>query len=184
VRAILATKAPTCAGLTRCQTPALLRRLIFARTAAPRRRSTPGAEPLYCDYVSVNVIKRGPKACPMPRVPAGEIEAAVVEQARALIRTPEVVVRTWRAAREEDAEISENDILEALQCLDPVWDELCPTEQARILQLLSHAGQCSCLAGRKYLPRQDDLASVVHWYHSLPTAPFPMLQDGDYLEVI
>jgi hypothetical protein len=60
----------------------------------------------------------------MPRVPAGEIEAAVVEQARALIRTPEVVVRTWRAAREEDAEISENDILEALQCLDPVWDEL------------------------------------------------------------
>jgi site-specific DNA recombinase len=80
----------------------------------------------------------------MPRVPAGEIEAAVVEQARALIRTPEVVVRTWRAAREEDAEISENDILEALQCLDPVWDELYPTEQARILQLLSHAGQCSC----------------------------------------
>ncbi len=120
----------------------------------------------------------------MPRVPAGEIEAAVVEQARALIRTPEVVVRTWRAAREEDAEISENDILEALQCLDPVWDELCPTEQARILQLLSHAGQCSCLAGRKYLPRQDDLASVVHWFHSLPTAPFPMLQDGDYPEVI
>jgi site-specific DNA recombinase len=83
VRAILATKAPTCAGLTRCQNPALLRRLIFARTAAPRRRSTPGAEPLYCDYVSVNVIKRAPKACPMPRVPAGEIEAAVVEQARA-----------------------------------------------------------------------------------------------------
>jgi len=56
-----------------------LRRLIFARTAAPRRRSTPGAEPLYCDYVSVNVIKRGPKACPMPRVPAGEIEAAAID---------------------------------------------------------------------------------------------------------
>jgi len=25
------------------------------------------------------VIKRGPKACPMPRVPAGEIEAAAID---------------------------------------------------------------------------------------------------------
>jgi hypothetical protein len=118
------------------------------------------------------------------RVPAGEIEAAVIDQVRVLIRTPEILVRTWRTAKAEDAAISENDVLEALQRFDPVWDVLFPAEQARILQLLSHAGQCSCLAGRKYLPQPDNLASVVHWYHSLPTAPFPMLQDCDYLEVI
>jgi hypothetical protein len=118
------------------------------------------------------------------RVPAGEIEAAVIDQVRVLIRTPEILVRTWRTAKAEDAAISENDVLEALQRFDPVWDVLFPAEQARILQLLSHAGQCSCLAGRKYLPQPDNLASVVHWYHSLPTAPFPMLQDRDYLKVI
>ena len=39
-------------------------------------------------------------------------------------------------------------------------------------------------AGGRYLPRQDDLASVAFWYQSLPTAPFPALADRDVLEVI
>jgi hypothetical protein len=38
--------------------------------------------------------------------------------------------------------------------------------------------------GRRYLPLQDDIASVAYWYQALPTAPFPALPDGDYLEVI
>ncbi len=37
---------------------------------------------------------------------------------------------------------------------------------------------------RQYLPLQDDIASVVFWYQTLPTAPFPALPDRDYLEVI
>jgi hypothetical protein len=37
---------------------------------------------------------------------------------------------------------------------------------------------------RRYLPLQDDIASVAFWYQSLPTAPFPALPDRDYLEVI
>ena len=37
---------------------------------------------------------------------------------------------------------------------------------------------------RRYLPLQDDLASVAYWYQTLPTAPFPALPDRDYLEVI
>ena len=37
---------------------------------------------------------------------------------------------------------------------------------------------------RQYLPLQDDIASVVFWYQTLPTAPFPTLPDRDYLEVI
>jgi site-specific DNA recombinase len=100
VRTILATKAPTRAGRTRCQTPALLRGLIFGPTGCAmtpthtRRRGK-----LYRYYVSMDVIKQGADACPVRRVPAGEIEAAVIDQVRALIRTPEIVVRTWRAAR-------------------------------------------------------------------------------------
>ncbi|NUP09373.1 MAG: DUF2961 domain-containing protein [Polyangiaceae bacterium] len=36
----------------------------------------------------------------------------------------------------------------------------------------------------RYLPLQDDLASVAYWYQTLPTAPFPPLPDRDLLEVI
>jgi hypothetical protein len=39
-------------------------------------------------------------------------------------------------------------------------------------------------SGRRYLPLQDDIASVAYWYQRLPTAPFPALPDKDYLEVI
>jgi hypothetical protein len=37
---------------------------------------------------------------------------------------------------------------------------------------------------RRYLPLQDDIASVAFWYQTLPTAPFPPLPDRDALEVI
>jgi hypothetical protein len=38
--------------------------------------------------------------------------------------------------------------------------------------------------GGRYLPSQDDIASVAFWYQTLPAAPFPALPDKDYLEVI
>jgi hypothetical protein len=37
---------------------------------------------------------------------------------------------------------------------------------------------------RRYLPLQDDIASVAFWYQTLPATPFPPLPDRDYLEVI
>ena len=38
--------------------------------------------------------------------------------------------------------------------------------------------------GRRYLPLQDDIASVAYWYQTLPTPSFPTLPDRDQLEVI
>ncbi len=38
--------------------------------------------------------------------------------------------------------------------------------------------------GGRYLPLQDDLASVAFWYQTLPTKKFPALPDKDSLEVI
>jgi len=38
--------------------------------------------------------------------------------------------------------------------------------------------------GHRYLPLQDDIASVAYWYQTLPTAPFPPLPSKDYLEII
>ncbi len=39
-------------------------------------------------------------------------------------------------------------------------------------------------SGRRYLPLQDDIASVAYWYQTLPTALFPPLPDKDSLEII
>ena len=39
-------------------------------------------------------------------------------------------------------------------------------------------------SGGRYLPLQDDIASVAFWYQTLPTAPFPALPGKDALEVI
>ncbi len=39
-------------------------------------------------------------------------------------------------------------------------------------------------SGDRYLPLQDDIASVAFWYQTLPTAPFPPLPDRDALEII
>ena len=35
----------------------------------------------------------------------------------------------------------------------------------------------------RYLPLQDDIASVAYWYQTEPHAPFPKLPEKDYLEV-
>ena len=38
-------------------------------------------------------------------------------------------------------------------------------------------------SGSRYLPLQDDIASVAFWYQTEPHAPFPKLPGKDYLEV-
>ena len=91
---------------------------------------------LYRYYVSQTVLKHGAGKCPVARVPAAEIEAAVIGQIRGMLRTPEVVVATWRAAQPECEGLAEEDVREALAALDPLWAELFPAEQARVLQLL------------------------------------------------
>lgn len=137
VRSIVAESPSKRAGQSRRQTPALLRGLIFAPNGygmTPAHSRKKGR--LYRYYVTTSVQKLGPETCPVRRVPAGEIEAAVIDQLRALVRSPEMIVETWMAARKEDTSISESEIREVLVQLDPLWNELFPAEQARIIQLL------------------------------------------------
>jgi site-specific DNA recombinase len=137
VHAILGVSPRKRAAHTRAQTPALLKGLIFGPTG---RAMTPAhtrkGGKLYRYYVSTDVLKRDAEACTVRRVPAAEIEDAVVDQLRALLRAPEIIVRTWRAARQSICDITETAVREALERLDPLWDELFPAEQARIVQLL------------------------------------------------
>jgi site-specific DNA recombinase len=137
VRSILQESPRIRAGRARAATPALLKGLLYGPTGtAMSPTHTRRGNRLYRYYVSQTVLKHGPAACPVRRVPAAEIEAAVVDQLRGMLRSPEVIVATWRAARSEIEGLSEEVVREALERLDPVWDELFPAEQARIVQLL------------------------------------------------
>jgi DNA invertase Pin-like site-specific DNA recombinase len=137
VHAILAQNRHRRASHTRAATPALLKGLIFGpddRLMAPSHTRRRGR--VYRFYRTATSLKLCHSDCPIRAVPAGEVEAAVINQVRALLRAPEVVVRTWRAAWLDDQQIDEREVVEALQRLDPLWDQLFPAEQARILQLL------------------------------------------------
>jgi DNA invertase Pin-like site-specific DNA recombinase len=137
VHGILRESPRNRAAHTRAQTPALLKGLIFGPTG---RAMTPAhtrkGGTLYRYYVSTDVLKRDPEACTLRRVPAAEIESAVIEQLRGLLRAPEIIVGTCRAARQSMDGINEAEVHEALHRLDPLWNELFPAEQARIVQLL------------------------------------------------
>jgi DNA invertase Pin-like site-specific DNA recombinase len=122
---------------SRAATPALLKGLLFGPTGrAMSPTHTRRGGKLYRYYVCQAVLKGEVADTEIRRVSAGSIEAAVVDQLRAMLKSPEVVMATWRAAAAEGAEFSEAMVREALVQLDPLWEELFPAEQARIVQLL------------------------------------------------
>jgi len=114
------------ANRTRCQTPALLRGLIFGsdgRAMSPTHsRGRQGQQYRY--YVSQSVLKGsaadGP---PIARISAAEIASAVIVQVRGLLRQPEVVMGAWRAARASASDMTEDEARLALERLDPLWEE-------------------------------------------------------------
>jgi len=138
VHAVLAENRVARANGTRAQTPALLRGLIFApggRAMTPSHTRKAGK--LYRYYVASDAIRQGYSECPVRSGPAAEVEEAVVAQARHLLRTPEITARAWAAAkRDGDQAIAEREVVESITELEPLWDELFPAEQARIVRLL------------------------------------------------
>ena len=144
VHAVLRESPRVRANKNRNQTPALLKGLIFGvdgRALSPTHTRRRGR--LYRYYVSQTVLKGGgvnsgsesPNSI-VRRVSAAEIESLVVDQVRALLRQPEIVVGTWLAARCDAPDISEAEVRDALHELEPLWDELFPAERARIVRLL------------------------------------------------
>ena len=122
----------------RVQTPAILKGIIRChhcdRSMSPTYTRKAGK--LYRYYTCQNAAKNGHDVCPLRNVAAGEIEAVVIQQVRTMLRSPEMVVKTWQVGNEEKDEIKERDVSEALRRLDPVWEELFPVEQQRLVQLL------------------------------------------------
>jgi hypothetical protein len=92
---------------------------------------------LYRYYVCLGASRRGHDTCPVRSIAASEVEGLVLGQVRRLLASPELVARAISAVRRENgATEEEGDVIEALGALEPVWDELYPAEQARIMRLL------------------------------------------------
>jgi site-specific DNA recombinase len=137
VHAILKQSPRRRAACARAQTPALLKGLLFGPDgAAMSPTHTRKAGRLYRYYISQSVMKQGANACPVRQIPAAEIERIIIEQIRSLLQTPEVIIQTWRAARKTDKGITESEVRGALLEFEPIWNELFPAEQARIVELL------------------------------------------------
>jgi hypothetical protein len=95
----------------------------------------------YRYYICLGASRRGHDTCTVRSIAAAEVEGLVLGQVRRLLASPELVARTITAVRREngraeDAVLEEGEVVEALGALEPVWDELYPAEQARILRLL------------------------------------------------
>ncbi|MCW5673389.1 MAG: recombinase family protein [Xanthobacteraceae bacterium] len=137
VRAVLKESPHKRRGLSRAQTPALLKGLLYGPTGHAMTPShTRKRGKLYRYYVSTDVIKKGADESAIKRVPAAEIEGAVINQIRTMVRAPKIVAATWKAAKQTIPELKERDVREKLGQFDDLWDELFPLEQARIVSLL------------------------------------------------
>ncbi|MBB6193184.1 DNA invertase Pin-like site-specific DNA recombinase [Sphingobium wenxiniae] len=139
VHAILQESPRQRAANTRTQTPALLKGLIFTdRGIAMTPTVTKKGSRHYRYYTSMDAIRN--RACEgrdsFVRLNAGMVEAAVVQHIRSLLRTPEIAARAMEAARRNDPDIDEQDVVTALSGFDSLWESLFPAEQARIARLL------------------------------------------------
>ena len=143
VHEVLASNARRRGNEARARTPAPLRGLMRCThcSSAMTPTHTRRRGRLYRYYICLGASRRGHDTCPVRSIAAGEVEGLVLGQVRRLLASPELVARTITAVRREngaaeDAVLEEGDVIEALGALEPVWDELYPAEQARILRLL------------------------------------------------
>lgn len=137
VRTILKESPRVRANRTRASTPALLKGLLWGSNGAafsPTHTRKNGK--LYRYYVSQTLLRHGAGACTVGRVSAAEVEGTVVGQLRSVFRQPETIVGAWKSGVKKSSTVTEEEAREALTSLDPLWEELFPAEQARIVQLL------------------------------------------------
>lgn len=137
VEKILSINPGTRSRQNSATTPSMLKGLLFGhdgRAMSPSHTRRKGK--LYRYYVSQTELKLGAGSGFLPRLPAAEIEAAVVQQLRDLIKTPEVLAAAVHAIHRLDMPIGEMEMRSALTELDLLWDQLFPGEQARIVRLL------------------------------------------------
>ena len=136
--AILSTNGRVRATTTRAKTQYLLKGIVFGsdgRAMSPFQTAKQNGR-RYRYYVPQRDIKEHAGASGLPRMPAAELESAVLEQLRGHLRSPDVVRDVLPQAHKYDPTLDEAIVTVAMKRLDDVWDQLFPAEQMRIVRLL------------------------------------------------
>jgi len=121
----------------RSRTDALLRGLLYAPSGErmyPTYSSKRGHK--YHYYVSKSESRFGAPGKSFARLPAPEIEAAVVAQIRTVLTSPESIAAVVRHIQCNGAQIDEATTVMAMGRLNDVWDQLFPVERHRIANLM------------------------------------------------
>lgn len=138
VHAILATNGRVRGNNTRAKVPYLLKGIVFGydgRALSPWHTTKKNGR-RYRYYVSQRDAKEYAGASGLPRLPAAELESAVLEQLRAILRAPTLLGDMLPHAINLDPTLDEAKITVAMTRLDVIWDQLFPAEQSRIVKLL------------------------------------------------
>jgi len=140
VAAVLATDGHTRSVETkiRSRTDALLRGLLYTpsgeRMYPTYSRKRDGRKYFY--YVSKSESRFGAPGKNYERLPAAEIEAAVVAQIRTVLTSPESIASVVRHIQMSGAQIDEASTVMAMGRLNDVWEHLFPVERHRIANLM------------------------------------------------
>jgi hypothetical protein len=138
VHAILATNARVRGNATRAKVPYLLKGLVFGhdgRALSPLHTTKKNGK-RYRYYVPQRETKEHAGASGLPRLPAAELESAVLEQLRGILRSPTLVTEVLPRAVDLDPGLDEAKVTVAMTQLDAAWEQLFPAEQSRIVKLL------------------------------------------------
>ena len=90
----------------------------------------------YRYYIPQRDVKEHAGASGLPRLPAAELESAVLDQLRTILRSPDLLGDILPRAIKLDPTLDEAKVTVAMTRFDAVWDQLFPAEQSRIVKLL------------------------------------------------
>ena len=138
VHAILSIHSRVRGNNTRSTVQYLLKGIVFGndgRALSPWHMTKKNGR-RYCYYIPQRDAKEHAGASGLPRLPAAELESAVLEQLRAMLRSPTILAEVVPQAKKLDASLDEGKITVAMTRLDAVWNQLFPAEQTRIVKLL------------------------------------------------
>lgn len=138
VHAILAINGRVRGNATRAKVPYLLKGIVFGndgRALSPWHTTKKNGR-RYRYYLPQRDAKEHAGASGLPRLPAAELESAVLDQLRAILRAPDLLREVLPQAIKLDPTLDEAKVIVAMTRLDAIWEQLFPAEQTRIVKLL------------------------------------------------
>jgi site-specific DNA recombinase len=139
VHAILATNGRKRGNATRATTPFMLKGIVFGhdgRALTPWHSTKKTTGKRYRYYLPMRDLKEHAGASGLPRMPAAELESAVLDQLRNILRAPNLLSDLVPQAIKLDPTLDEAKVTVAMTRLDVIWDQLFPAEQTRIVKML------------------------------------------------